>query len=127
MLFAYRATVQASTGESPFFLLYGRDPQLPTEVVLMPELPRDVVQLDDYKSRMMQGMSDAWSSVQNALKKSQARQKKQHDKNARNADFSLGDRVYVYMPALKTGPAYKLARPYKGPYRILQLFENGAY
>ena len=26
--FAYRATMQQSTGESLFFLLYGRDPQL---------------------------------------------------------------------------------------------------
>ena len=29
-LFAYRAMLQASTGESPFRLLYGRDPQLPS-------------------------------------------------------------------------------------------------
>ena len=45
VLFAYRATVETST----FFLLYRRDPQLPTEVVLLPKVPRDVVQLDDYK------------------------------------------------------------------------------
>ena len=30
VLFAYRAAVQVSTGESPFFLVYGRDPQAPT-------------------------------------------------------------------------------------------------
>ena len=30
------------------------------------------------------------------------------------------------MPALKSGPAHELARPYKGPYRIVQLFPNGA-
>ena len=34
VLFAYRSTMQHSTGESPFFLLYGRDPQLPTEAAL---------------------------------------------------------------------------------------------
>ena len=34
VLFAYRATEQASTGESPFYLLYGRDPQLPSESTL---------------------------------------------------------------------------------------------
>ena len=31
LLFAYRATVQESVRESPFYLLYGRDPRLPTE------------------------------------------------------------------------------------------------
>ena len=36
MLFAYRASPQTSTGESPFYLLYGRDPRLPTEAALCP-------------------------------------------------------------------------------------------
>ena len=34
LLFAYRSSVQESTRESPFFLLYGRDPRLPTESIL---------------------------------------------------------------------------------------------
>ena len=37
VLFAYRASQQQSTLESPFFLLYGRDPRLPTEQVTSPE------------------------------------------------------------------------------------------
>ena len=37
VLFAYRATEQQSTLESPFFLLYGRDPRLPTEAALCPK------------------------------------------------------------------------------------------
>ena len=40
VLFSYRASLQSSTGESPFFLLYGRDPQLPTETVLSPPVDR---------------------------------------------------------------------------------------
>ena len=34
LLFAYRSSVQGSTKESPFFLLYGRDLRLPTETAL---------------------------------------------------------------------------------------------
>ncbi len=34
VLFAYRTSMQKSTGESPFHLLYGRDAQLPTEAAL---------------------------------------------------------------------------------------------
>lgn len=34
VLFAYRASLQESTQESPFFLLYGRDPRLPSELCL---------------------------------------------------------------------------------------------
>ena len=38
LLFANRATPQASTGESPFLLLYGRDCLLPTEAALSPPI-----------------------------------------------------------------------------------------
>ena len=42
----------------------------------------------------------------------------QHDKHTKNADFC--------MPATKTGPLRKLARPFKGPYRVVVLHPNGA-
>ena len=34
VLFAYRTSIQTWTQEGPFYLLYGRDPQLPGDVVL---------------------------------------------------------------------------------------------
>ena len=106
--------------------LYGRDPQLPTELALSPPVQRDSVQLDDYKSRMVRAMSETWELARQSIKKAQGKQKIHHDKTARNAELKVGDRVFVFMPAMKTGPAYKLARSYKGPYRIMQLYPNGA-
>lgn len=35
-LFAYRVSVQESTNETPFFLLYGREPNLPTSIEELP-------------------------------------------------------------------------------------------
>ena len=126
VLFAYRATVQASTAESPFFLLYGRDPRLPTELLLSLPVERTHRQLDNYKSRMMQDMSEAWTRAKKMIEKAQKKQKTQHDKRSKNANFQVGDRVYVFMPAMKSGPAHKLACPYRGPYRIVELYSNGA-
>ena len=36
ILFAYRTSPQATTGDSPFSLLYGREPRLPIDVNLLP-------------------------------------------------------------------------------------------
>ena len=38
----------------------------------------------------------------------------------------VGDQVFVYIPGEKIGKAYKFACPYKGPYRVLKLYGNGA-
>ena len=125
VLFAYRASVQESTQESPFFLMYGRDPQLPTEAVLHPEPDRFTVSADDYRSEFVSGISRAWTLAQQSVKKAQNRQKLQHDRHAKDPQFQVGARVFVYMPAAKSGKAYKLARAFHGPYRVVEVVENG--
>ena len=59
------------------------------------------------------------------VSRKQQKQKAQHDKRARDFAFSPEDRVFVYMPAIKSGPAYKLTRPYKGPYHVITVHPNG--
>ena len=60
LLFAYRS-VQVSTQESPFFLLYGRDPRLPTETALSGAISPYLVDISDYQTELVQRMSTAWS------------------------------------------------------------------
>lgn len=69
VLFAYRASPQASSKESPFFLLYGRDPRLPTETALAPPNPRTEVDLTEYKSELQQRLSEAWEVARKNIEK----------------------------------------------------------
>ena len=91
MLYAYRVTAQESTRESPFFLLYGRDARQPVE------------------------------TVTECIKSAQKHQKSMYDRSAKTMDYRVGDRVIVHMPHEATGKTAKLARPYFGPYRVLNL------
>ena len=75
MLFAYRASLQESTQESPFFLLYGRDPRLPSELCLEVSQDRQELDLDDYSSELMMQMSEAWELAKNQIVKAQKTQK----------------------------------------------------
>ena len=50
VLFVYRCCEQESTHESPFFMLYGRDPVLPTEEALAQPVKRCYLEYDDYRS-----------------------------------------------------------------------------
>ena len=60
LLFAYRVTVQESTRESPFYLLYGRDPRLPTETALTQPTTPYQVDISDYRTELVAHLSDAW-------------------------------------------------------------------
>ena len=93
VLFSYRASLQFSTGESPFFLLYCRDPQLPTETILLPPVDLQTVEVDDYKSAMVREMGSAWNQARQAVEKAQRQQKRQYDKSANDFKFSIGDMV----------------------------------
>ena len=126
VLFAYRASAQHSTGESPFFLLYGRDPVLPTTEMLEPTQERTNLDVDNYIREISLRMSSAWKTAQAKIKEAQKKQKYQHDKKARDPRVFEGDRVFVYSPAERSGKAYKFAHPFKGPYRVLKLLPNGA-
>ena len=104
-LFAYRAMLQVSTGDSPFHLHYGRDPQLPSELALDPPAQRETVPLEGYVTFMSQQFTRTWEAAQQSLQTAQKKQKKHHDRHAKESNFEVGDRVFVHTPTLKQGPA----------------------
>ena len=69
--------------------------------------------------------SEGWKLARDNIKKAQQCQKKHYDRRTRLPRFKVGDRVFVYMPAAKACKAYKFARPFYGPYRIVGQSETG--
>ena len=126
VLFAYRACCQESTRESPFFLVYGRDPRLPTPAVLNPKKTRATMDLREYGIELHSRMSAAWELAQQNITRAQKRQKAVYDQKSRPARFREGERVFLFKPAEKTGHARKLARPFHGPYRVVEIDNNTA-
>ena len=126
VLFANRAAEQQSTLELPFFLLYGCDPRLLTEAALYPEERKKLTDLREYGSELAKQMSEAWELARDQVKCAQKRQKMCYDQKAKPPQFLMGNRVLLYKPAEKTGEGRKLARPYHGPYRIIELAVNNA-
>ena len=126
VLFAYRVSVQESTKESPFFLMYGRDPRLPTETALSAPMERASVDLGEYGENLVTNLSEAWETARTFVKKSQHKQKKNYDKKTKVV-FRVGDRVFLHKSSAKVGKAYKFARLFHGPYRILELTPNDAH
>ena len=125
VLFAYRTKPHESTGESPFFLLYGRDARIPTETALSTPRTAYQVDLDDYKTELCHGLTTAWELAKGQIKKAQKKQKRYYDRSAQKRDIVSGDRVMVFMPREHSGRNRKLARPHFGPYRVIEVHPNG--
>ena len=125
VLFAYRTSMQESTKESPFFLMYGRDPRLPTATALSWPMERSMVDLEEYGEHLATNLAEAWKVAQEAIQQAQSKQKQYYDDGSRTI-FKAGNRAFLYKPAARSGSAYKFARPYHGPYRILEVTSNNA-
>ena len=107
-------------------MLYGRDPNLPTEDAL--SCPVDHIQIDlsYHKIKVSSNLTEVWKLAQERIEKAQTNQKKQHDKFVRNKKFTEKDVVFLYDPSQKAGKAYKFAKPFCGPYKVMHLVKGGA-
>ncbi len=121
VLFAYRCSAQASVGDSPFFLIYGRDPIVPIDVSLISE-PRVYQEIEDYRADISLALQEAWKLARQHLTQAQHRQKRYYDQTVRNYIFSVGDRVWLHTPATKKGKTPKLSCMWHGPFRIIEVF-----
>ena len=117
-LFAYRTAVQSSTKETPFFLMYGRDPRLPIDVSLL-KAKEQYANTTDYRSVLAERFMDARKLAHENIELAQQRQKVQYDKNAKEVNYEVGERVWLYTPNNKTGLSSKLTHNWHGPFRIL--------
>ena len=126
LLFAYRLSVQYSTRESPFFLLYGRDPWIPTSTVLSQTWSIYNIDPGDYRTELAVSMAEAWKLAGDNIARAQQAQKKKYDSGRPEVDLKVGERVMVYMPSDVQGEDRKLARPFHGPYRVLVVTPTNA-
>ena len=118
LLFAYREVPQASTGFSPFELLYGRTVRGPMKI--LKELwtgesdPTDVKTSYQYVLELRERLEDTMKLAQKELEKNQERYKKNYDRKAKSRSFIEGDKVLVMLPTNNN----KLLMQWKGPFQV---------
>ena len=118
-LFAFRTSPSESTGESPFYLLYGREPRLPLEVSLLP--PEDPASsIAEHRRRIVKNIEIAQKIARDNIARAQQKQKEYYDRTAKEANFLEGSKVWVFVPKTKKGLSKKLLHNYHGPYRVVE-------
>ncbi|XP_023223278.1 uncharacterized protein LOC111624612 [Centruroides sculpturatus] len=117
-LFAYNTTVHSSTNETPYYLLYGRDPIYPFDVVTEPNRPSYDIS-ENYASELRARLALAHKLAQEHAEKAAIDRKVYQQRRNKPYKFSIGDRVFVTEVTVPLGLKRKLAPRWQGPYRII--------
>ncbi|KAL1272216.1 hypothetical protein QQF64_028078 [Cirrhinus molitorella] len=92
---AYNCTRHESTGYSPFYLLYGRHPHLPVDLIFGLVEPEEETTPRGYAKQWAHRMSEAYKIAESHSQQSSARGKAQYDRKVRGVVLKAGDRVLV--------------------------------
>jgi len=117
VLFAYNTSVQASTNEIPFKVIYGRDPKLPIDVSLLSN-EVSTIPVIDYITKLRQDLKETWEAVVENHERAQQHQQENHNKKAKIVEFKEGDLVLLLDTTTIKGRTKKLAPNYTGPYVV---------
>ena len=119
LLFAYREVPQASTGFSPFELLYGRKVRGPLDI-LKEEwtgcADEGKVPVAAYVVEMRDRLKEMAELVHHNLDRAQRQQKTAYDKGSKPRSFHVGEEVLVLLPARHN----KLKLEWVGPYQVVR-------
>ena len=126
VLFAYREAPQASTGFSPFELLYGRTVRGPMQVLKeiwteaeTPETQNTYQYVLDLRNRLEETCQIARESLMEAKED----YKHHYDKKTRSRIFKVGQKVNILLPTDHN----KLLLQWKGPYEVVEVLNRMDY
>lgn len=123
--FAYNNSVNPSTGYTPFFLNYGRDPVTPANLASLirsanrPTLPSVLSFLD--------AINDALLNARGNVERAQARQKFYADKRRRDVTYHVGDQVFLSTKDIPWRHKHKLRERWIGPYYVTRVIDDINY
>ena len=120
-LFAYRITPHDTTGESPFFLDHGRDPNMPLESLV------EAMEVDPqrYRNEIKKVLEIAWENANRRIIKANLSRNERLEASQPSTTFQIGDLVYWHEESREGST--KLHWPWKGPARIIDKLNHATY
>jgi len=121
-LMAYRNTPHGTTKQSPYYMLHGREMDLPSMQSLRVKRSPDIrntdhaPRLENLKSRSR----IAYKLERDNGRKSHAANKRYYDRDVKDGEFAVGDSGYLYNPTRKAGVSAKFRRLSVDPGQVIE-------
>ena len=116
---AYNSSVHASAGYSPFYLMYGRQVNLPVDL-MYGSTPHEACTLGDYAHTLRNNLTEAYVLARRKGITEHNRQKALYDVKVHGAPYQVGDWVWLHSPAVPRGQCRKLHHPWTGPFKVVE-------
>ncbi|KAK3575427.1 hypothetical protein QTP86_026498 [Hemibagrus guttatus] len=101
---AYNCTRIEVTGYAPYYLLYGRHPRLPIDLMFSLKPREGGTSCSDYVVKWKKRMGEAYELASKTVQKEQRRTKHGYDRKIHGADLQPGNRVLVRNCGERGGP-----------------------
>ena len=111
----YNCTRHESSGFSPFYLMFGRQPRLAIDALFGCIGPSQDSDYCSFVSSLKKRLEKAYSLAQEQMEQAQTRHKTYYDKRIRGATLQTGDRVLVRRVGIQ------------GKHKLANLWEDTAY
>ena len=118
--FAYNTAVHASTGYTPFYLMFGREAREPNDVLP----PTRLLIVSDENTIFSQMWHEAKEKAKSNLAEAKERQKHYYDKNTKLVSYNKGDQVLLKEMANTPG---KFNMRWDGPYKVIEKKSDVTY
>ena len=129
LMLAYRSAEHESIGMSPCSMLFGREVNLPVDLVLgRPDNEESSSCLKTvYAHELSQKLNDIHEFARNKLKLSSGRMKRNYDAGTKLQKFEKGSAVWLHNPRRVKGLCPKLQSNWEGPYVVTHKLNDVIY
>ena len=123
---AYNSSVHASTGYTPFYLMFGRQARLPLDV--MYETGRSTaLNPGEYALVLQKQLRTAYDLVRKRLSQTHLHQQELYNHKVHGQPHKPGDLVWLHSSVARKGPRHKLCHQWTGPFRVIKRLSDATY
>ena len=123
---AYNTSVHATTGFTPFYLMFGRQARIPVDLMYGSAEPESMSH-GQYATKLQESLTKAYSLARESLEGKQKRQTELYNKKVHGEPHEVGALVWLLTPQVPRGKSKKLHKWWTGPFKVVKRLSQVTY
>ena len=123
---AYNTSVQATTGFTPFYLMFGRQARIPVDLMYGTAEPESI-SYGEYATKLQKSLTKAYKLARESLAEKQERQTELYNKKVHGEPYEVGVFVWLLNPQVPRGKSKKLHKWWTGPFKVVKRLSEVTY